>query len=241
MGQPLLRLPNCQSTNSFLLQKAEEVLLHEGYSIATFHQNAGRGQQGASWESEPDKNLALSVLLRPGALDRSRLPELSMAVALAVLHALQTFVPAHSLKVKWPNDVLAGNRKLAGILLESGTDGKGQEVWVVGIGVNVLQTHFYTPQATSLALLTDTPPQPEAVLEATLRSLEAYYLRWMSRSASIRQAYHALLFGKDEKKIFEAEKLFVGIVKGVNAFGQLRVLTEEGERLFNTREVKMIL
>lgn len=241
MGQPLLRLPNCQSTNSFLLQTGQHILLLEGYTVVTLHQTAGRGQLGATWESEPGKNLAMSVVLRPGALDRTRLPELSMAVALAVVQALQPWVPGEVLQVKWPNDVMAGNRKLAGILLESAVDAQGAEFWVLGIGVNVLQKRFEAPQATSLALLSEDVPTIEEIEQGLLRSLEAQYLRWHSRSSAIREAYHTLLFGREQKKLFEAEKLFIGIVKGVNLFGQLRILTEEGERLFNTREVKMIL
>lgn len=107
----------------------------EGSAVAARRQTAGRGRRGHIWES-PAGNLYLSVLLRPKVAP-SRLPGLAAACGLGALDALRALGITNEAQLKWPNDLLARNRKLAGILIEAARDGRGETFAVCGIGVNL--------------------------------------------------------------------------------------------------------
>ena len=107
----------------------------EGVVVVADHQTAGRGRLGRAWEAPPGSSLLMTVLLRP-ALDATRLHLVTMAVALAAADAcaeVAGFVP----ELKWPNDLVVQDRKLAGILAEAGFEGNAPQWVVVGIGLNV--------------------------------------------------------------------------------------------------------
>ena len=92
-----------------------------GTVLAARMQTAGRGQRGASWEAEPGKNLTFSQLFRPDRLHAARQFELSMLVSLAIADTVDDLI-AHtglSAKIKWPNDIYVGDRKICGILIEN--------------------------------------------------------------------------------------------------------------------------
>ncbi|MBO6784471.1 MAG: biotin--[acetyl-CoA-carboxylase] ligase [Alphaproteobacteria bacterium] len=112
-------------------------------------QTAGRGRHGRSWTS-PKGNFYLSVLLRPGC-PTSRAPEIGFVVGVAMARAARE-VSGVPVVLKWPNDLLADGRKVAGILLDSADDGQGRVAWVVaGTGVNVASHPDGLPDATSLS------------------------------------------------------------------------------------------
>ena len=99
------------------------------------HQTAGRGRLGRTWEAPPGSSLLMTVLLRP-ALDAARLHLVTMAVALAAADACAE-VAGFAPELKWPNDLVVQDRKLAGILAEAGFEGNTPQWVVVGIGLNV--------------------------------------------------------------------------------------------------------
>jgi BirA family biotin operon repressor/biotin-[acetyl-CoA-carboxylase] ligase len=110
----------------------------DGHVVVADVQHRGRGRAGRVWHTAPGKGLALSILLAEGC-DRRPLGILPLAAGLALARALETLaVPA---RLKWPNDLMVGGRKLAGILVESRTSaaGDGRPRAVVGVGVNVHQ------------------------------------------------------------------------------------------------------
>jgi BirA family transcriptional regulator, biotin operon repressor / biotin---[acetyl-CoA-carboxylase] ligase len=106
----------------------------EGAVLVADHQSAGRGRFGRSWQSPPGTGLAISLLLRP-AVPAHRWPWLSLLTGVAVVEALRADPGAHAV-LKWPNDVLLGSAKLAGILVER-VDGPSGAAAVVGVGLNV--------------------------------------------------------------------------------------------------------
>lgn len=106
-----------------------------GTAVASRRQTSGRGRRGHVWES-PEGNLYLSVLLRPKVAP-SRLPGLAAACGLGALDLLRTLNLGNEPQLKWPNDILVQNRKLAGILVEAARDDAGETFAVCGIGVNV--------------------------------------------------------------------------------------------------------
>ncbi len=119
----------------------------EEYSIYTFHQTAGRGQQGNTWESEPNKNLLFSRLIRPTELQPAQLFQLTQWVSIVVFEVLQTLHPklqTADLSIKWPNDIYWQDKKLCGILIESAFAGAQIDYAVAGVGINANQTIFHS-------------------------------------------------------------------------------------------------
>jgi BirA family biotin operon repressor/biotin-[acetyl-CoA-carboxylase] ligase len=158
--------------------------------IAAARQSAGRGRRGRTWISPPG-NLAATLLLRPEKA-AGECAQLSFVAAIAAAD----MIAAHTgdVAVKWPNDVLAGGRKIAGILLEAETAQGTATPWLaIGIGVNL--AHFPPGTefpATSLAALGATPPPPREALTALAANLAKWYDIWRADGfAPIRDAWLA--------------------------------------------------
>jgi BirA family biotin operon repressor/biotin-[acetyl-CoA-carboxylase] ligase len=144
VGDRLIYLPVVTSTNSFAMQLAQE-RAEEGVVVLTDSQTAGKGRQGRRWVDMSGCNVLSSTLLRP--LFPSHL--LVMVASLAVVQAI-TETCGIAATIKWPNDVLIEDRKVAGILIETSHDSSGRLVAILGIGVNVNGRILEVPGGASL-------------------------------------------------------------------------------------------
>lgn len=142
----------------------------EGLWLRAGRQTNGRGRQGRGWIAPPG-NLSASTLVRLRAGDPPA-PTLALVAGVALHEALAAFAPDAGLSIKWPNDVVAGDAKLAGILLERHGDAV-----VVGCGANLAHRPDLPDRATTaLARLTGAAPDPDAVL----RTLADTFARWLA-------------------------------------------------------------
>lgn len=150
----------------------------EGFAVLARRQTAGRGTRGRSWAGA-EGNLFLSVLLRPGGPAAAAI-EWSLLAAVALADAVAALLPEEApLRLKWPNDLLLQDGKLAGILLECGADGGGRLAWVcIGFGVN-LAVAPVVPGRRTAGLAGYAPPSPEVFAWQLLQSLD----RWRQRRA----------------------------------------------------------
>jgi BirA family biotin operon repressor/biotin-[acetyl-CoA-carboxylase] ligase len=161
------------STNDRAIDLAES-RAPEGTVVVAEEQTAGRGRLGRPWVS-PRGGVWLSVILRPD-LPLPRVPLIGLAASVAAARSILT-TTGLAARVKWPNDVLVGGRKVVGVLLEAGAEGE----WVVvGIGVNANVSHAALPKgagypATSLQELLGRPMDRVALLQALLGELERGY------------------------------------------------------------------
>ena len=153
------------------------------------HQTAGRGRLGRTWEAPPGSSLLMTVLLRP-ALDAARLHLATMAVALAAADAcveVACFAPG----LKWPNDLVVGDRKLAGILAEAGFEGNVPQWVVVGIGVNVNWPEELPPELSGIAVAANhvagRAVDRELLLAQLLERLAGHYSSLDSVAADYRR------------------------------------------------------
>jgi BirA family biotin operon repressor/biotin-[acetyl-CoA-carboxylase] ligase len=164
--------------------------------ILADRQTKGRGRRGRVWQA-PDGNLTATLLIRPEK-PLAQCAQLSFVAALAVAGMVAHFAPVSEVRLKWPNDVLARNRKVAGILLESSGAGAGRPDWVaVGIGVN-LATHPGDVElpAVSLAAMAEKVPTPLEALSALAAEWARWYEMWTERSfAPVRDAWLARAAG----------------------------------------------
>jgi BirA family biotin operon repressor/biotin-[acetyl-CoA-carboxylase] ligase len=147
-------LESTGSTNTVALEQGQ-LGLPGPLAIFAEHQTAGRGRFARKWESAAGEGLSLSLLLRPAAEQRFW-PRLTTLAALAVARCVAECLPDKSVQIKWPNDVVASGKKIAGILAETGSDPARGSFVVLGIGLNVNHAGFPPPlnaTATSLRLL----------------------------------------------------------------------------------------
>ena len=149
--------------------------------VITDNQTAGRGQRGNSWESEPGANLTFSLVVYPRWMSPARQFELSMLVSLGIINGLRAYVDNPEwLKIKWPNDIYFGNRKLAGILIENSVSEQCIERSIIGIGLNINQKEFCSdaPNPISLCHVTGFDVNRDSVLnnvvENIIDMLESY-------------------------------------------------------------------
>lgn len=140
------------STNA--LMAAEKGSICEGQVYAARYQSAGRGQRGNSWESSRGKNLTFSIFLQPETIFLRDQFCISQIAALSVVDYLESRGVAA--KIKWPNDIYVGDKKICGILIENSARGNMVGDSIVGIGLNMNQTEFVSGAANpvSLTLLT---------------------------------------------------------------------------------------
>ncbi|ADB30544.1 biotin/acetyl-CoA-carboxylase ligase [Kribbella flavida DSM 17836] len=204
----------------------------EGLVVTAEYQSSGRGRLGRTWTTPPRSALLTSVLLRPATVPAVRWPWLGLLVPLAVASAVRRVaeIPA---QVKWPNDVLVEDRKLAGILLER-VDGPAV---IVGMGLNVTLRADERPHAaaTSLALEGAATTDRATVLAATLRELATRYQEWVDADgdpAVVLPDYQELsaTFGRRVRVELPDGRFLEGTASGLDTDGRLVLDTADGPR-----------
>lgn len=189
------------STSNRLKQMlAEGRQLPDGYTLYTFYQSAGRGQAGNSWESERGKNLLFSTLLRSEKLKAAAQFNLSMLVSLAIAnivlrHTTTDGNNTQPVSIKWPNDIYAGDRKLAGILIENQLSGEHVHTSVAGIGINVNQQMFLSdaPNPVSLCSLTGKEYDLHRLMQETIEELH-HLMPLLQQPQELKSRYMSLLY-----------------------------------------------
>lgn len=192
----------------------------EGTAIFACQQNSGRGRQGRAWQSPPG-NISLSLLLRPAPQLAASAGQLAFVAGLAVGEALGPV----GWQLKWPNDVLIGGKKIAGILLES------EPGWVVaGMGINVQHTPPVADKPATSLRDEGLETTPEAVIEKLLVRFDHWYGRWQQDGfGPVRTAWleHAYNLGGAVK---------VALAGGKLAEGQFTSLDHDGALLLTTQD-----
>lgn len=205
----------------------------EGWVVVADRQEAGRGTRGRRWWSPPGTDLYFSLLLRPN-LPLAMAAPLTLAVGVGLAEAVDTLLGERLAEVKWPNDVLLGRKKCAGVLVESRTMGPLTESVAVGVGLNLNRASFppeLVGHATSLARarLGDEVFDRAEALATVLASIEIWYDRFLSFGAA--PVIHAV----ESRLAFRGERVrcdgLEGALEGLSPEGGLRLSTEKGERV----------
>jgi BirA family biotin operon repressor/biotin-[acetyl-CoA-carboxylase] ligase len=225
LGYPIIRLGEVGSTNDVARLLAESRAA-EGAVVVAEIQAHGRGRLGRTWVSPPG-GLWCSVLLRPPEPTGWGL--LSLAVGVAVAEASEAVAPIR-LGIRWPNDIMFGERKVGGVLIE----GVGLAL-VAGIGLNVNVVRESMPEeiaarATSLHLAAGRAVDRQALLRALLLRLAYWYGRWTAGDAAVREAWTSRDVTRGTRVAVEGPGPAVsGTAEGVDADGALLVRIAGGE------------
>lgn len=242
MGKNLVFMPNCHSTNTFAWELCQESTpAAEGTVVITDSQGEGRGQRGKSWITEPGKNFTFSLILTPGFLAINDQFYLNIFVALAIEDYLRQ-KGCTDVRIKWPNDVYAGEKKICGILIENQLRGNQLASTVIGIGLNINQRRFEVESATSLGLVLDREFSLEEELEILLGRIEARFLQLRhGELGRLKEDYLRSMYWLNEMHTFRSNgRDFVGTICGLDQSGRLRVAVGKAEKVFGTREISYI-
>lgn len=216
----------------------------EGTVIFTPDQTHGRGQIGRNWHSEPGKNCCFSVILYPGISAKDQFI-LNIALALGVKQALEPLINTNIL-LKWPNDILIGQAKLGGILIQNIIKGNNIAVSVAGAGINVNQEVFPDDiqNPASLIQCSGEPFEIPVVLDALCSNIDDQYKRLKHGShQEMRSDYIQSLFGLGEKRQFRRMSdhiVFEGTISGIDNEGHLLMETAKGIESFRFREIQFL-
>jgi BirA family biotin operon repressor/biotin-[acetyl-CoA-carboxylase] ligase len=240
MGQSLVYMPECHSTNAEALRLIQnDPQLAEGTLVITDNQTSGRGQRGNTWESEAGKNLTFSIVLKPGFLYVKDQFQLNIAVSLGLFDHLTSQLD--HVKIKWPNDMMLDDQKTCGMLIENQISGQQIQHSIVGIGLNINQVSFSLPTPTSMAVKKGHTFVLNDVLAELLQCIEARYLQ-LRAQLDLKAEYIAALYGAGERRMFKSnQETFEGTITGIDAVGLLEVEVSGGRRYFDLKQIQFLV
>jgi len=223
------------STNLYCLEKGD---ISAGFICFSAAQTQGRGRLNKTWYSPPVGNLYFSFCYAAGTKNYSAL---SLVVGLSLQSALQKICSSHAIKIKWPNDLYAQNKKLAGILIEGRKLPNGQQGLIIGIGINFITPGEPMLNAIGLRELTeDTLSQSfiaAAVIDQMLTNISLFELQGL---APFLPAWpgHDYLWQK-AITVLQNDKKYSGIAMGIDQQGALQLRTQAGKQSFVCGEVSV--
>jgi BirA family transcriptional regulator, biotin operon repressor / biotin---[acetyl-CoA-carboxylase] ligase len=233
LGKKIHYFTELDSTNSHARRLAEQ-RAQEGEVVIAESQTHGRGRLGRRWVSPPYVNLYLSVILRP-TLPPIDAPQITLMAAVALADALAAFIPVLP-AIKWPNDILAGGKKVAGVLTESACHGERIDFVILGIGVNINYPVESMPdaiqkRATSMISFTGTNVSRESVVRRLIQDLDRCYgeLEELGfQTVAPRWEARFELRGK-KVRVEMTDRIIIGTARGIDRDGALLVEDGRGE------------
>ncbi|MFI8603051.1 biotin--[acetyl-CoA-carboxylase] ligase [Cellulophaga baltica] len=236
----IIKLDAIDSTNVYLKDLFFNTQASDYTVVVAEKQTRGRGQMGTTWLADGGKNLTFSILKKCTDLKVQDQFDLNICVSLAICRSLNDLkIP--DLKIKWPNDILSGNHKICGVLIENILSGAKIQASIIGIGLNVNQLSFDNlPNVSSLKLITGIQYDLDELLKKIAKNLEEvfdYY--FMVNKQDLKIEYLEQLFRKDKASTFSKDAndtMFTGIIRNVTSEGKLVV--EEEDEIFNEYALK---
>ncbi|MCM1348047.1 MAG: biotin--[acetyl-CoA-carboxylase] ligase [Firmicutes bacterium] len=244
----IIRVDSTESTNALAWELLKE--RNAPFAVMAHTQTAGRGQRGNHWESEPGRNVTLSIAWCPGQVAASEQFVISQAVAVAIVETLRHFMPelTPEIAIKWPNDIYVGQRKICGVLIENSLSGCRISRTVIGIGLNVNQRTFLSdaPNPVSMFQLTRKTFDVNEVALQLCNTVEHFFnaLLLPHRHSRLRGRYFSMLWrsvGYWPYLDVEADELFEARVSNIAPSGHITLTERSGhQRTFAFKEVQSV-
>lgn len=243
IGSEIIRLNTTDSTNDYCLKLLKENDVAEGIVVSADEQTAGRGYRENQWESEKGKNLTFSIALFPDFLKANQQFLLSEIISLGITDFLSLY--KNNVSIKWPNDIMIGEKKAGGILIENVIQENKIIMAVTGVGLNINQTEFnnYYPEPVSLKSILGVDLDLEECLSLLCDSIEKRYIQLKDNNIDAINSdyinglyrYKKMCSYKDKNGEFKAKIIDVAVS------GHLVVKTETGEiRNYDFKEIVFI-
>ncbi len=230
IGRNFVYSEELDSTNSVLLDKENKFKVN-GTVVLAEKQLRGKGRKDRVWYSAKGLNLTFSILLTDKRYFKRNFSLINLAISLSVATAIENLHQIRT-EVKWPNDVLAGGKKIAGILLESVSQGSKIEKVVIGVGLNVNQMMFqgsFSIQPTSLKIeMNDETVDREVLLAELLNTFEENLEKLLKKPENILKEWKARCRMIGERiTIVEGDSVKYGIFEDVDDEGFLLLKTKD--------------
>ncbi|MHC1778994.1 MAG: biotin--[acetyl-CoA-carboxylase] ligase [Bacteroidales bacterium] len=247
MGSFIKWYDTIDSTNSEAIRQFEQC---DDFTVyAAKYQTGGRGQKGTKWESETGKNLTFSLIIKPSNLKARTQFVISQIVTVGLKNYLNS--AGIDAKIKWPNDIYVGDRKICGILIESFLSGDRLSGSVIGIGLNVNQRAFLSdaPNPVSMSIITGKEYNLEDELQELTNHINNLYNNYIINSIdgdnTLEKEYLNSLYRRDAWFNYEdvaTGEVFCARIKGIDRSACLILERENGMRKsYSFKEVKYIL
>lgn len=240
-----MHLKELNSTNAYALNLLTKNKPGEGTVVSAWNQTQGRGQIGSSWESEAGKNITISIILYPSFLPIRQQFILNQAISLGIFDFISKFISTQ-VKIKWPNDLLVRDKKIAGILIQNILSSNIFQSSVIGVGINVNQVLFKSdaPNPTSLKLETKKEYDVNSLIDLLCSAIEKRYLQLRAGNISIlQQDYLNNLHQFQEEAIYQRtdnQEIFSGKIVGIDESGKLIIDHKKGQSAFSMKEVRFL-
>lgn len=239
IGSQIIELKETSSTNTYAKQIAADKNYH-GTIVNAVFQNAGKGHLNNTWESKKGQNLTFSIILYFNDLKAEDQFLITKFVSISITNYLtQKDLFA---QIKWPNDIYVNDKKIAGILIENTIKGNIIDHSIIGVGININQVDFESnaPNPVSLAQLSNCDYNLKTELELLIGNLnEVFPLLYTNAYDKLDALYLEHMYKYNTVSNFKVgNNQFIGIIKGVNNFGQLQI--EQANKVISTHNFKEI-
>jgi BirA family biotin operon repressor/biotin-[acetyl-CoA-carboxylase] ligase len=239
----VIKLDAIESTNDYL----KSAVFNNTQVAYTYNQFKGKGQRGNKWMSEPGKNLAFSIKIYPKNIDIKDQFKINVIFSLLILNTLKALqIP--DIKIKFPNDIMSGNKKICGILIELKVKGSEIDNIIIGFGLNVNQENFgELTNASSLKLISNLNYDLDGIFNLFIQNLTRH--NYLNKLFNLNlgfdktlEHYNQNLYGLNSNSIFQKNKSrFTGKIKSINSSGGINILKKDGRvQTYNFDEIKMM-
>ena len=240
----IIKLDAIDSTNDYLKSLLSSMSVKNFTIVTANYQLKGRGQMGSSWYSKNSKNLICSLYLSNTYAGFINQFHISIVVSLAIKKTLDDFnIP--KISIKWPNDIMSGNKKVCGILIENLVNKNKIKDIIIGIGLNVNQTDFSNlPNASSLKKIMGVNYNIEEIINKIYENIQ-YYLSFFfkSRLDLLNDTYKNSIYrvNKPSTFVLDNQKAISGFIRGVDELGKLVLEIEDNKIVsFGIKEISLV-
>lgn len=227
----LVTLKSIDSTNKYAQFLLEQGLAEDGTVVLALEQTAGKGQRGKVWMSDSGEGIYASFVFMPRFSEASNQFILNKAISVGVAEYIQRLTD-EDISVKWPNDIMANGKKVAGLLIENSLRGNKIIAVIAGIGVNLNQNsfdgNFETPPI-SIKMLTGKKLNPEIEINSLNECIRKQFESFVKGDyIEIDAAYQKLLYKRNRPSAFiRGDGVFTGILEAVDNEGFAHIIEDE--------------
>ena len=233
----MIKLDAIDSTNSYLKKLLLKENINDFTVVVSKHQTNGRGRNGNLWANKPSLNLAFSVYKRFNNFSVNEKFMLNIVSSVSVYEVLKKY-KLNNLTIKWPNDIMTENKKIAGILIENSVRGNKINHSVIGVGININQSQFLDlPNATSVFLESGKKHSVEKIAVELKDAIKKNFTNFEIRETELIEFYNSVLFKRNVTTDFTTvnAKKIQGTIIGVNKEGTLS-LKQKNHKVFEYAE-----